>query len=141
MKGSPRRPYRSSPRQTCPCSQCLRRSASWSGCTRHCGSGTRGLSRGCCSSRGVMSCGSCSAVATRLSRPRSQDHHHRPTAQGCRWSCCTGSWRGHRWVWGRMLHPSRPGSPGPSHRQTLGRCTCRPGSGTHLGSTSWGLQK
>ena len=140
VRGFPRRPYRSSPRQTCPCSQGHGRNASWSGCTRHCRSGTRGPSRGCRPAGGLMGEGSRSALATRLSHRRSRGRRRRPRAGGCTWSCCIGSWQGRRWAWGRTPHPSHLSSPGPSHRRTSGQCTCRHCNGTHPGSTSWGLR-
>lgn len=136
--GSPRA-YRSGPRPTCLCSRSRRRSASWSGCIRRCGNGTPAPSRGCCRLGGRPGPGARSAAATHRSHPRSRGHRRRPTAQGCRRSCCTGSWRGRRWALGRAPRRSRPGSPGPSRRRKPGQCTCRHGSGTRRGSTSWEL--
>ena len=140
MRGPVRRPYHSSPRQTCPCSRGRGRSASWSGCIRRCGSGTRELSRGCCPTRGPTAGGPHSAAATRPSRLRSRGRRRRPRARGCKWCCCTGSWQGRRWARGRTPRLSRLSSPGPSRRRTSGRCTCRHCSGTRPGSTSWGLR-
>lgn len=138
VRGFPQSPYCSSPHQTCLCSQGRRRSASRSGCTRRCGNGTQRQSKGCLllRTRG----GPRSAAAIRLNYLRSRGHRRRPTARGCRWSCCTGSWRGRRWTWGRRPHRSHPNSLGPSRRRSSGRCTSRPGSGTRPGSMSWGLR-